>query len=162
MCGTWPFFTPFQNTSLQLCFLSSGTIQHRSTHICNGESGLFYPPKWDPFWCDIWENYQSIREQERGLLTLFSIGWSPPQSTCPLVTDITFDPDLLLDVVKHSPSLHTSLILVLSCSQSARCVCHSPSIVLRCLLLLIHHRNGVTCHFKARSDSLCGLHRLSL
>lgn len=27
---------------------------------------LFYPPKWDPFWCDIWENYQCMGEQGRG------------------------------------------------------------------------------------------------
>lgn len=38
---------------------------------------------------------------------------------------------------------------------------HSPSIVLLCLLLLIHHPIGVPCRFKARSDSLCGPRRPS-
>lgn len=56
----------FKVLPLQPCFWSSGAIHRRSTHICNGESGSFYPPKWDPFWCDIWENYQCMGEQERG------------------------------------------------------------------------------------------------
>lgn len=123
---------------------------------------LFYPPKWDPFWCDIWENYQSIREQERGVLTPFSIGWSPPQSSCPLVTDTTYDPDRLLDVKPPLPSytLHLSWFC-LAASQL------TVSVILLLLYCAAYFSWYITelellVISKPGQIGLCWVHRLSL
>lgn len=65
-----------------------------------------------------------------------AIGWTPSQPTCPLVTDATYDPELYCGT-PPPPSLHTSLIPVLSS-------CQSVSPVLYCTTLLIHHPNGAS------------------
>lgn len=76
ICATCvPFFPHLLKTlPLRPCFYSSCASQHGSTHICSGESGPSYPPKWDPFWCDIWENYQCMGEQRKRLDHSFAIG----------------------------------------------------------------------------------------
>lgn len=151
-----PLFTPFQNASSAALFLES---RYDPAEVCSEESGPFCPPKWDPFWCDIWENYQCMGGAGKRLASSFAIGWSTAQPTFgdgryewpwatighgetppspPLLAHFTYPSSVLLSV---SP---VGLLF------------HSPAIVLLCLLLLIHHPNGVPCRFKVRSDSLCG------
>ena len=96
------------------------------------------------------------------LVHSFAIGWSPTQPTCPLVTDASYDPELLSDppppLLSHI-SYPSSVLLSVSVVGS---LFHFLSIVLHCLHLLMHHPNGVPCRFKVRSDSLCGPCRLTL
>lgn len=148
----------FKTPPLQMCFKSSGAIRRRSTHICNGESGPLYQPKWDPFWCDIWKNHQCMGEHRGGLVPSDAIGGSPP-----LVTDAANDPEQLLVAVKRPRTLllahFTYPSSVLLSVSPLGLLFLSPSIVLPCLLVSIHHPNAVLCPFSARSDSLCGPRR---
>lgn len=161
MFGTCIFFILhlFKTLCVQPCFWSSCATHHGSTHICNGESGSFYPAKWDPFWCDIWENNLCMGSVEE--VSSLLCYWLKP-TTAHLSFSDGFYPWPWTTVERGEPPHHhqrTSLIPVPSCCQSARCI-RCPVLLLlyftvgSSLLRLTHQ---VPWRFKAGSDSLCGL-----
>lgn len=82
----------------------------------------------------------------------------------PLVADSTNDPELSVMVkcpTAASPCTLTYPSSVLLSVSLVGLLFHSHSVVLVCLLPLIHHPNGAPC-FKVRSASLCGPCRPSL
>lgn len=149
-------FTPFRNTSFAAVFLEFRWKTSTGPPTSAMESQVFFTHL-NEIHFDV--TFERITSAQGGIEEVSSLlcHWSEHKHSLPLVTDAENDPELLSWLNPPPPACLTHFTypssVLLSVSQVGL-LSHSPPIVPFCLLPPIHHPNGVSCRFKARSDSL--------